>query len=84
MTHTSASVDLTLTHKDADYQCTLHAEGYVTLSGSNGYGSDDPEACEVEGVTLYNGRGCKVSARVQSLLTARDWDAITSALTEDA
>jgi hypothetical protein len=32
----------------------VDAHGTMSISGSNGYGSDEPESCEIEGVTLWH------------------------------
>lgn len=67
-----------------EFECTVTAEGDVSVGGSNGYGSDEPAWQEVADLKLFNSRGKPVSERFTNALTRADWDHIEEALVEAA
>ena len=56
MTYVTAEIEIKT--KNAVWYVDVVAEGYVVTGGSNSYGSDEPEWCEVEDfkVTRENGK----------------------------
>jgi hypothetical protein len=74
------------TANGTEYELTVYAEADVTEGGSNAYGSDDPEWCEVDNVVLTSTvTGRKVGKRImKSIQALGQMDHITDLIVEQA
>lgn len=66
--------------KAIEWEVELEIEGSVETGGSNRYGSDEPEWCEVtvDSITLPNGK--PLPRRMRESLTRDDWGRIEESL----
>lgn len=63
-------------------ECTVLVEGHIATGGSNSYGSDEPEWCEVEDLTLSRVDGSALPARTKALILKEYEDHAATALVE--
>lgn len=74
---------LTLALEVRGCEVEVDVEGDVLTGGSNRYGSDEPEWCEVQGVVYYNPRtGKRLSPRLTKLIESLHDTYVTDRLAE--